>query len=256
MTTPHRRLQAKTTIVTGAANGIGRATCLLFAQEGANVICADINVDGAHRVATQITKAGGTAIGCECDVSRSSHAKRAAELAVKTYGDLQVLVNNAAIWIGDGSVVDITEEDWNRSLMVNLTGAFLMSKYSVPAIAASGGGSIIHIASELGHIGRPGRAWYGAAKAGLIHLARMMAIDHAAQGIRVNSISPGPTATERVVNRYGGPQQARQQTGGQTVLNRLGQPSEIADAILFLASSESSFITGTDILVDGGCVIR
>lgn len=243
-------------MVTGAASGIGRAICLRFAEEGANVICADINAAGADETAMLIIKTSGAAVGCECDVSNSVQAKDATGLAVKTFSGLHVLVNNAAVWIPDGTVVDIKEDDWNRSLSINLSGAFLMSKYAVPAIAASGGGSIIHIGSDLGHIGRAGRTWYGAAKAGLIHLAKMMAIDHAAQGIRVNSLSPGATATDRVVNRYGGPEQAQQQSGTQTVLNRLARPSEIANAALFLASEESSYITGTDILVDGGLVIR
>jgi NAD(P)-dependent dehydrogenase (short-subunit alcohol dehydrogenase family) len=250
------KLAGRTVIVTGGASGIGRATCIRFAEEGANVVCADINLTGAENTVAFIAKAGGTAVACKCDVSQSQDAKNATDMAVQLFSNLHVLVNNAATWIADGSVVSIDEKDWNHSIAVNLTGTFLMSKYAIPAIAASGGGSVIHIGSDLGHVGRAGRAWYGAAKAGIIHLAKVMAIDHAQQGIRVNSVSPGPTATDRVVTRYGGAEQAQQQTGVQTVLNRLAQPDEIANAVLFLASDESSFITGADLLVDGGFVIR
>ena len=135
---------------------------------------------------------------------------------------------------------------------MNVTGPMLMSRFAIPAMRAAGGGSIIHMASQLGHVGRAGRFWYGTAKAALVHMARGMAIDHAADGIRVNSLSPGPIATERTVARIGGEAAGRAFYGPLTLLGRQGLPEEIADAALFLASAESRYMTGADLLVDGG----
>jgi NAD(P)-dependent dehydrogenase (short-subunit alcohol dehydrogenase family) len=246
------RLEGKTAIVTGAAGGIGDAISVRFAEEGANVIVADIDADGAARVAARITEAGGSALALTCDISSSADAKAANDLARERFSGLNVLVNNAAQWIVDGTVVDTDEADWARALAVNLTGAFLMSKYAIPLIAESGGGSVIHVASQLGQVARPGRTWYGAAKAALIHLAKVMAVDHAHQNIRVNSLSPGPILTERIVQRFGSREAAARDLADKTILKRRGRPGEIATAALFLASEESSFMTGADLLVDGG----
>ncbi|MGE4221280.1 MAG: SDR family NAD(P)-dependent oxidoreductase [Alphaproteobacteria bacterium] len=247
-----QRLSGKVAVVTGAAGGIGRAIAERFASEGAAVIAADLNLAGAEETAAGIAGAGGRAAGCRCDVSKAADAEAAVALAVARYGRLDVLVNNAAMFIADGTVADIPEEDWTRTLAVNLTGPFLMSKYAIPAMRAAGGGSIIHMGSQLGSTAKAGRTWYCAAKAGVIHLARTMAVDHADDNIRVNSLSPGPISTERIYRRYGGMDEANARSGSLTLLHRLGRPEEIADAALFLASDESSFMTGSDMLVDGG----
>ncbi|MSO77060.1 MAG: glucose 1-dehydrogenase [Alphaproteobacteria bacterium] len=246
------KLEGKVAIVTGAGGGIGRAISARLAGEGAAVVAADLNGANAEATAQRITQDGGRAIGCVCDVSKSGDARATVELAKQRFGALHVLVNNAAVWIPDGTVADIAEDDWNRTFSVNLNGAFLMSKYAVPAMAASGGGSIIHIASQLGSVGKAGRTWYCAAKGALIQLAKAMAIDHAGQNIRVNSLSPGPIGTDRIMRRYADVGGAQKALGDDTILKRLGQPEEIAAAALFLASAESSFVTGSDLLVDGG----
>ncbi len=243
------RLDGKTAIVTGAAGGIGAAMVRLFAAEGAAVVCADIDLAGAERAAAA---AGGGAVACRCDVSREADAAAAVALAVERFGGLTILVNNAAAFLPDGTVTDIAAADWQRALAVNLTGAFLMSRHAVPAMIAGGGGSIIHVASQFGSVGRPGRSWYCAAKAGLIGLAKAMALDHASHGIRVNSLSPGPVSTERILRRYGGAAGAQEAIGRRTAQDRLARPEEIAEAALFLASDASSFMTGADLLVDGG----
>ncbi len=239
------RLAGKAALVTGAAGGIGHAIAVSFLREGAAVVAADSAADIAER-------APEGAVAMRCDVSRAADARAAAELVKERFGSLHVLVNNAAIFVPYGSVVDVAEEDWTRSLAVNLTGPFLMSKYAVPLIAASGGGSIVHVASQLGQVGKPGHCWYNAAKGALIQLAKAMAIDHAGEGIRVNSLSPGPIGTPRVHAKHGGREAAERENGALTVLSRMGRPEEIAEAALFLASDESSYMTGADLLVDGG----
>ena len=252
MATTAGRLAGKTAIVTGGANGIGQAIVRRFAAEGAAVVVADLDLARAEETAREVETAGGRAAAAACDVSRAADAEACVALALQRFGGLQVLVNDAATFIPDGTVADIAEQDWNRSLAVNLTGAFLMSKYAVPPMAAGGGGSIVHVASQLGQVGKAGRSWYGCAKAALIQLAKVMAIDHAGQNIRVNSLSPGPIATERIFRRYGTKQDAIDRLATLTLFGRLGRPEEIADAALFLASDESSYMTGADLLVDGG----
>ena len=239
------RLAGKVAIVTGAAGGIGHAIGCAFLREGAGVIAADSAPDIGER-------APDGSVALRCDVSQAADAKAAAELAQERFGGLHILVNNAALFVPYGTVVDVEEEDWTRSLAVNLTGPFLMSKYAIPPMAASGGGSIVHVASQLGQVGKPGHCWYNAAKGALIQLAKAMAIDHAGQGIRVNSLSPGPIGTARVHAKHGGREAAERENGALTLLDRMGRPEEIANAAVFLASDESSYMTGADLLVDGG----
>ncbi len=249
MDEPKGRLAGKTALVTGAGSGIGRAISLAFAAEGAAVVCADINGETAEETAAA---AGNRALGQACDVASEADAARAVAAAVDRFGTLHVLINNAALWIDEMPVTEISAEDWNRTLAVNLTGAFLMSKHAIPAMTAAGGGSIVHMASQLAHVGKPGRSWYSAAKAGLLGLARTMAVDHATDNIRVNCLSPGPIGTERILANYGGMDGANARMGSRTALGRIGRTEEIAAAAVFLASDDSSFVTGTDLLADGG----
>ncbi len=199
------RLDGKSAVVVGAAQGIGYATALCFAGAGAHVLCADIDEEGAKATA---------------DAS--------------------------------ATVPELEESVWERVLRVNLTGAYLVSKACLPVMIKGGGGSIILIASQLGRVASPGRAAYCTTKGALIQLAKVMAADHAAQGVRVNTLSPGAVETDRLVRRWGDMGKAREIMAPKHLLGRLGQPDEIARAALFLASSASSFMTGADLLVDGG----
>lgn len=250
------KLQGRTAIVTGGGGAIGGAIAKIFGREGANVVCADINGEAAKAVAAEIVAGGrGQAIGAQVDVSLPGDAARAAQLAADTFGNVRILVNVAAAVTPDGTVVDLALEDWNKALAVNLTGAFLMCKHVIPHIAKAGGGSIINIASQLGQMAVPKRSPYCTSKAALIHFSKALAIDHAADHIRVNSLSPGAIDTARSLWRYGGDlAQARKARGPLYLTGRPGTVDEIANGALFLASDDSSFMTAADLLIDGGYV--
>jgi len=245
-------LKGKNAVVTGAGAGIGRAIALAFAKAGANVACVDI--DGAAAAATA-DEAGGTgqrAIGIACDVSRENAVTAAAQKAIAEFKSINVLVSGAAGRDPTGTVLDLSLDQWNSVFAVNVAGAFLLSRALLPSMIAAGGGSIILIASQHGSVAAPGRAVYCASKGALIQLARTMAADHAAQNVRVNSLSPGAVETGRMTFRFGDMETARRVAGPKHLLGRLGQPDEIAAAAVFLASDASSFMTGSDLLVDGG----
>tara|TARA_B100000686_G_C16804370_1_gene988801 strand:- start:1068 stop:1817 length:750 start_codon:yes stop_codon:yes gene_type:complete len=244
------RLKNKKAIVTGAGGGIGSAICFDFAKEGAAVICLDINEESANKTAQKIKEDGGNAMAMVADVSQESAAEEAVKLAVDSFGGLNVLVSNAIMDLEHGPLTEIDAEDWRRVMDVNFNSSFLFSKHSIPEMEKDGSGSIILIASQLGRVARPGRPWYCGAKGGLINMARAIALDHAKQGIRCNTISPGPIETGRYVKNYDNVEHARQ--NNFTLFNRLGRPDEISPGAVFLASDESSFMTGSDLLIDGG----
>jgi NAD(P)-dependent dehydrogenase (short-subunit alcohol dehydrogenase family) len=251
------RLEGKVAIVTGGGGDIGRAICRRFAEEGASVVCADINPATAEETAQAIATRGGTATAATGDVSDSGAAKAIVERAVQRFGALHVLVNNAALFIPDATLPELDEALFRRSFAVNVTGPFLMSKHAIPHIVRSGGGSIIHIASQMGRVARAKQATYCAGKAALILLAKGMALDHAEEGIRVNTLSPGGIATQGMADRWGDMATAEREWGRPMhPIGRLGKPEEIANAALFLASDESSFMTGADLVVDGGYTAR
>ena len=235
-------LAGKGAIVTGAAGGIGGAIAAAFREAGAKVACVDLDVK-------KIASDGFLPIAC--DVSSESQTRDAVERVVKSFGALHVLVNAAAMRDPTATVTDLDLAGWNRVFAVNVAGAFLMSRWAIPHMARAGGGSIIHIASQLGTVGTPGRVAYCATKGALITMAKAMAADHAAQKVRVNTLSPGAVETERML-RFGSMEKAREALGPKHLLNRLAQPDEIAQAALFLASDASSFMTGSDLRVDGG----
>ena len=247
-----KRLEGKVGIITGAVRGIGRATGERFSAEGASLVLADIDGDGIEKTAAEISAGGGNVVGQRCDVSDAASCEAVVKRALDEFGKLNVLMNNAAYFIGKNTVEEVDIAEWRRAIDVNLTGPMLMSKYAIPAMRASGGGSIIHVASQLGSVGKPMRSDYCAVKGGLIQMARSMAADHVGDNIRVNSLSPGPIGTERIFERSGSEEAAQQESGALTLMGRVGLPTEIANAALFLASDESSFMTGDDLLVDGG----
>ncbi len=245
-------LKGKTAIVTGAGGGIGRAICVAYAEAGAAVACVDLNLAHVTETVAAITAAGGRALAVECDVASEAATRTAVERTVAAYGSLHVLLNGAAGSDPTGTVLDYDLTQWNQVFAINVGGAFLMSKWAIPHITRAGGGSIIHIASQMGSVGAPARVAYCASKGALIQLAKVMAMDHAAANIRVNTLSPGAVETDRMILRAGSMESARERFGPKHVLGRLGLPIELAPAALFLASDASSFMTGADLLVDGG----
>jgi NAD(P)-dependent dehydrogenase (short-subunit alcohol dehydrogenase family) len=245
-------LAGRVALVTGGGGEIGGAIARLFATEGAALVVGDVRLPAAEAVAAEIVSAGGRAIAIGLDVSRATEAESAVSAAVRTFGKLTTLVNVAAAVTPDGTVETLTLEDWTHALDVNLTGAFLMCKYAVPEIRKAGGGTIVNIASQLGQIGVPGRAPYSSSKAALIRFTQCIAGDHAKDNIRVNSLSPGGVDTERVLRRFGSREAANRVRGPGHLLGRTGRPDEMAAGALFLASEQSSFMTGADLLLDGG----
>jgi NAD(P)-dependent dehydrogenase (short-subunit alcohol dehydrogenase family) len=252
MMDPAFALDGKVAMVVGAANGIGRATALAFAAAGARVACADVEAPGAAATAAEIEKDGGQALPVVVDVTDGAGCRAAVAAAVERFGGLDVLLYGAADSDTAATVLEMDEPAWERTVRVNLTGAFLMVKAALPALMARGGGSVILIASQLGRVGSAGRPAYCATKGALVQLAKVLAIDHAAQGIRANTISPGAIETRRMLRRHKDMAEARRSMGPKHLLNRLGRPDEIARAAVFLASDASAFMTGSDLLVDGG----
>jgi NAD(P)-dependent dehydrogenase (short-subunit alcohol dehydrogenase family) len=248
MTDDKYSLKGRSAIITGAGGGIGRAIAVVFAQAGAKVACVDSNLRNAEE---SVKQAGQGAIAIGCDVSSETETQAAVERAAKAFGSLHILVNGAAMSDPTATVLDLDLAAWNKVLATNLGGAFLMSRWTIPHMMKAGGGSIIHIASQLGTVGTTGRVAYCATKGALITMAKAMAADHAAQNIRVNTLSPGGVETDRML-RFGSMEKAREVLGAKHLMQRLGKPAEIAAAALFLASDASSFMTGSDLRVDGG----
>jgi NAD(P)-dependent dehydrogenase (short-subunit alcohol dehydrogenase family) len=256
------RLKDKVCIVTGGGSGIGRATCLLFAAEGAKVVVADKRKAAAEAVAAECGKKGAQAIALEIDVSKSADCKRMVDEAVKAYGRLDVLVSNAGYGIA-GTVVDIDEQAWEDLMSVNVRGVFLGAKHAIPVMRAQGGGAIVNTASTSGlRWTGSAQVGYAATKAGVIQFSRVTAVQYAAKGIRVNTVVPGqlhtPMLEARLAHqRAGGDVEAlKRQRTARIPLGFMGDGRDTAYAALFLASDEARFITGTEIIVDGGMTAR
>jgi NAD(P)-dependent dehydrogenase (short-subunit alcohol dehydrogenase family) len=248
----NQSLNGRVALITGGGGEIGGAIARRFAEAGAAIAIADVRRDAAETMAGEIVAAGGQAVAVRTNVAVAEDAERAVRHAIEAFGRLTTLVNVAAAVTPDGTVETLTLDDWNDALGVNLTGAFLMCKYAVPEIRKAGGGTIINIASQLGQIGVGGRAPYTTSKAGLIQLTKCLAIDHAADGIRANTLSPGGVDTARILRRFKSREDANRARGPSYLLGRPGRADEIAAGALFLASEESSFMTGADLLLDGG----
>jgi len=247
-------LTGKRALVTGAASGMGAATAELLAADGAMVVLVDIDSEAVEQVATAIREAGGKAVGVGCDVASSADVKRAVDTAVESFGGLEVVVNCAGI-IRRASVVETTEEEWDRVMAVNIGSVFLSGKHAVPIMAAGGGGSIINISSGWGLKGGPDASSYCASKGAVVNLTRAMAIDHGPQGIRVNCICPGDTDTPMLrseARQLGLDEATFLVESAERPLNRLGTGEDIARAVRYFASDDSAWVTGSTLVVDGG----
>ena len=243
------QLQDKVALITGAGSGIGQAMAILFAKEGARVVIADREPNGGKETLATIHQNQGEALFIESDVSNASHVKQMVQAAVTNYSRLDILVNNAGVLL-TGTVVDLDENDWNRLMAVNLTGVFLCSKYAIPLMIAQGGGVILNIASTAGLGSGYHRAAYSASKGGMIALTRSMALDHLANGIRVNCLCPGPVDTPML--RRSTTPAGVDEICKTNPLGRLANPMEIASVALCLVSDAASYVTGAVWTVDGG----
>lgn len=247
------KLKDRTAVVTGAGAGIGRACALEFANEGARVVVADINMDGARRTVAEIAAAGGTGIAVETDVSRPDSVQHLVAETLNAFSAVHTLVNNAAIQVNK-TVEDTDFDEWTAQIAVNLGGVFLCSKYFLPHLRKTRG-NIVSMSSVNGYFVEPGCAGYCASKAAIIGLTKAMAIDHGKDGIRVNCICPGyidAGLAEGYFQAQPDPAAARAAAGKLHALWRIGRPQEVARAAVYLASDDASFVTGAALVVDGG----
>ena len=247
------RLRGKSALITGAAAGIGRATAELFAREGARLVLADINTDGLSALRDSLADVTGDVALVTADVSKPADARRMIEVAIERYGRLDIAVANAGI-IPLASIVEATPEGWDEVMSIDGRGMFLTCKYAIEQMITTGDGSIICLSSISGMAGQSRQSTYGPAKFVASGLTKHLAVEWAGNGIRVNAVAPGTINTERVQqlpNEPGGPEYLEAVKAAHP-MGRLGEPSEVAKAILFLASDEASFITGAILPVDGG----
>ena len=247
------RLAGKSALITGAGSGIGRQTALRFAREGAAVAAVDIDDGAGSETAAMIAETGGRAFAARADVSEAQDCRRMVAEAEEAFGRLDVLFNNAGIsHLEDGGAVDTDEAVWEQTMNVNLKGVFLGCKYGIPALRRTGGGSVINTASFVALLGAATpQIAYTASKGGVLALSRELAVVHARDNIRVNALCPGPLRTELLM-KYLDTEEKRQRRLVHIPMGRFGEAEEIADAVVFLASDESSFVTGTAFTVDGG----
>jgi NAD(P)-dependent dehydrogenase (short-subunit alcohol dehydrogenase family) len=248
------RLNEKVAIITGSASGIGRATALLFASEGAAVVVADLDEVSGLTVTLKIMEWDGQAIFVRGDVSRADDCRRIVQETIDTFGRLDIVVNSAGI-IRRANVLDTAEEEWDRVMAVNAKSVFLMAKYSVPVMAGAGGGTIVNIGSGWGLAGGRKAVSYCASKAAVVNMTRAMALDHGEQNIRVNCVCPGDTDTPMLreeARQLGQPDNDFLVEAANRPLQRVGTPQDIAQAVVYLASDAASFVTGTTLVVDGG----
>jgi NAD(P)-dependent dehydrogenase (short-subunit alcohol dehydrogenase family) len=245
------RLAGKVALISGAARGQGAAEARLFAREGAAVVLGDVLVEQGEQVAKEIVEAGGKAVFAKLDVASEADWAHAVELAERTYGKLDVLVNNAAIAAVEG-IMDTSIELWNRVISINQTGTFLGMRAAIPAMRKVGGGSIVNISSVLATMGSGNSASYTASKGAVTALTRTVSVELATEGIRVNAVHPGGVETPMAAEILGDDAEARRALIATHPIGRIGEPEEIATGVLFLASDEASFMTGAALVIDGG----
>jgi len=252
------RLEGKIALITGAAEGIGRAIAIRFSEEGAVVCIVDVNEELGRRTLEEITQKGGKAIFVPADVSQSKDVQASVDKTLKEYGHIDILVNNAAIAI-KGSITTLEEEQWDRTLAVNLKSMYLYGKRVVPLMERQGGGVILNMGSVTSLVGVPNYAAYCASKGGILALTRAMALDHATKGIRVNCICPSGIITSQMdmyFKKFPDQQKAFQETIAMHPVGRMAEPREVAGLLVYLASEEASYITGAAYSFDGGYTSR
>jgi NAD(P)-dependent dehydrogenase (short-subunit alcohol dehydrogenase family) len=252
------RFLGRVAVVTGGASGIGAATARRLAAERATVIVADLDEDGAMEVADSIADAGGEAEPTVVDVTHEGEVAAMFEAIAEQHGRLDVLVCSAAVETR-ASIVETTDEAWRKVIDVNLKGPFLCMKYALPSMVTTGGGAVVLLGSVLGAIGSPGYAAYCASKGGLVNLAKQAAIEHAGDGVRVNVVSPSACETGLfldMVSRAPDPEAIKRMVAERTPMGRLGTAEDVVETIVFLASPDSSYISGTTVPLDGGLAAR
>jgi NAD(P)-dependent dehydrogenase (short-subunit alcohol dehydrogenase family) len=242
----------KVAFVTGAANGIGRAAALAFAREGAGVVVADVSEQGNRETARMVEEAGGRALAVRCDVSRAEDVKAALDKAVEAFGRLDCAFNNAGVEQPLTATVDLTEEEWDRIVGINLRGVFLCMRHEIPLMLRQGGGAIVNTSSGAGVKGFAGQAAYCAAKHGIVGLSKAAALDYAKSNIRINAVCPGIIETPMMDRFSGGTPEGRARVIAQEPVGRMGRPEEIAAAVVWLCSDAAAFVVGHAMVVDGG----
>ena len=242
----------KVAFVTGAANGIGRAAALAFAREGASVAAADLSEEGNRETVRMIEKAGWRGLAVQCDVSKGSDVKSALEKTIETFGRLDFAFNNAGVEQPVAPTADLTEQEWERIININLRGVFLCMRNEIPLMLAQGGGSIVNTSSGAGVKGIAGQAAYCAAKFGIVGLTKAAALDYANSNIRVNAVCPGIINTPMMDRFSGGTPEGRDRVIAQEPVGRMGTPEEIAAAVVWLCSDLAAFVVGHALVIDGG----
>ena len=250
------QLRGKVAVVTGGGSGIGRASAMALAREGARVVVADINAESAEETAQMIKKAGGESIFVGADVTKAGDVQSMVAKAIKAYGRLDCAHNNAGVGPVYGSIIESREEDWDRTININLKGVWLCLKYEIPEMLKSGKGAIVNTASALGLVGMEKRAAYVTSKHGIVGLTKVAALEYATAGIRVNAVCPGYIHTPMIERVWASDPESKKMHELISPMGRVGSPEEVAEAVVWLCSDAASFITGHCLVMDGGWVVR
>ncbi|MFL3655837.1 MAG: SDR family NAD(P)-dependent oxidoreductase [Halioglobus sp.] len=249
-------MKTKVALVMGGGAGTGRATALAFVDEGASVVVADVNEEGGRETLAQVQAKGGDGLFVRADMSDAGDVENAVAHALEVFGGLHMVSNNAALSAPNKPVTDLSEDEWDRCMAVTLRGVWLCMKYQLPLIEASGGGAIVNVASVSGIRGEAFQSAYAAAKGGVINLSKTVAVEYAKRGIRVNTVCPGGINSGGMAFYLEKMPEMRDRTLNAHAMGRLAEPREIADAVVYLCSDRASFITGHDLVVDGGIMVK